>query len=56
LLLSTERARHVRDQLVEKGVDAELISVTSHGEDNPLIPTPDEVAEPKNRRVEVVVR
>ncbi|HHO49001.1 MAG TPA: OmpA family protein [Desulfobacteraceae bacterium] len=55
-ILSRERARHVRDLLVEKGVDAELISVTSHGEDNPLIPTPDEVAEPKNRRVEVVVR
>jgi outer membrane protein OmpA-like peptidoglycan-associated protein len=55
-ILSRERARHVRDLLVEKGVDTELISVTSHGEDNPLIPTPDEVAEPKNRRVEVVVR
>jgi outer membrane protein OmpA-like peptidoglycan-associated protein len=55
-ILSRERARHVRDLLVEKGVDASLISVTFHGEDNPLIPTPDNVAEPKNRRAEVVVK
>lgn len=56
LVLSTQRAEHVRDLLVEKGVDAELISVTSHGEGNPLIPTPDDVEEPRNRRVEVIVR
>jgi len=55
-ILSRERARHVRDLLVEKGVDASLISVTFHGEDNPLIPTPDNVEEPKNRRTEVVVK
>lgn len=56
LVLSTQRAEHVRDLLVEKGVDAGLVSVTSHGEGNPLIPTADGVEEPKNRRVEVIVR
>lgn len=56
MLLSRKRAGHVRDQLVQKGVGARLISVTSHGENNPLVPTADNVAEPKNRRVEVVVR
>lgn len=54
--LSTKRAERVRDLLVERGVDAKIISVTSHGEGNPLIPTADNVEEPRNRRVEVVVR
>lgn len=56
LALSTKRAEHVRDLLVQQGVDAGLISVTSHGEGNPLIPTADDVEEPRNRRVEVIVR
>ncbi|MFH1216661.1 MAG: OmpA family protein [Pseudomonadota bacterium] len=54
--LSTKRAEYVRDQLVEKGADASLIDVSSHGEGNPLIPTEDDVEEPRNRRVEVVIR
>lgn len=54
--LSTKRASHVRDLLVEAGVDVATIMVSSHGEGNPLVPTADNVAEPKNRRVEVVVR
>lgn len=56
LALSMKRAEHVRDLLVEKGVDAGLIEVTSHGEGNPLVLTADNVDEPRNRRVEVVVR
>ena len=54
--LSTRRALAVADQLVEKGVDQSFIQTTSHGEENPLIKTADNVAEPRNRRVEVVVR
>ncbi len=38
------------------GVDPKGIRTTSHGEGNPLIPTKDNVAEPRNRRVEVIVR
>jgi outer membrane protein OmpA-like peptidoglycan-associated protein len=38
------------------GADPILISTDSHGEDNLLVKTPDEVAEPKNRRVEVTIR
>ena len=56
MALSTKRAEYVRDLLVAKGVDSALIAVSSHGEGNPLIPTADGVEEPKNRRVEVVVR
>jgi outer membrane protein OmpA-like peptidoglycan-associated protein len=32
------------------------VDVASHGETNLLVPTPDDTAEAKNRRVEVTVR
>lgn len=54
--LSVRRATKVRDLLVEAGMDPDVIEMTSHGEENPLVPTPDGKAEPKNRRVEVLVR
>ncbi|GFO58270.1 hypothetical protein GMST_05950 [Geomonas silvestris] len=54
--LSRRRAQAVRDLLVERGIPAHNIRVTSHGKENPLIPTSDNVYEPRNRRVEVDVR
>jgi outer membrane protein OmpA-like peptidoglycan-associated protein len=54
--LSARRAQTVRDLLVAKGADPAIIQVTSHGEGNPLVPTADNVKEPRNRRVEVVIR
>jgi outer membrane protein OmpA-like peptidoglycan-associated protein len=54
--LSLDRAESVRDALVAAGLTIERIEVTSHGENNPLIPTADGVSEPRNRRVEVTVR
>lgn len=54
--LAMERAILVQKILLALGIDPKFFEVTSHGEDNPLIPTEDEVREPKNRRVEVVVR
>lgn len=54
--LSLERARAVRDQLVAVGLDPAHIEVTGRGEREPLVPTEDEVAEPRNRRVEISVR
>jgi outer membrane protein OmpA-like peptidoglycan-associated protein len=54
--LSRRRADAVRDMLVDAGVDPAVIDATSHGEGNPLVPTPDEVPEPRNRRVEVTIR
>lgn len=56
LKLSNRRAETIRDLLVERGVSAKYLQMTSHGEGNLLIDTPDNVAEPKNRRVEVIVR
>jgi outer membrane protein OmpA-like peptidoglycan-associated protein len=54
--LSLSRAEAVRDILVSKGVAAGSIQIGSHGEDNALVWTNDEVPEPRNRRVEVTIR
>ena len=54
--LSLDRAGKVAEFLISEGVDPNIIEITSHGEGNPLVKTPDGVAEPKNRRVEVVIR
>jgi len=55
-MLSNRRARAVTDLLIEKGIDKDQIETTSHGEENPIVKTEDNVSEPKNRRVEVFVR
>ena len=54
--LSLQRAGRMRDELVKAGVDPAKIRVEGRGEREPLVPTPDEVAEPRNRRVEINVR
>jgi outer membrane protein OmpA-like peptidoglycan-associated protein len=54
--LSLNRARAVASLLSAEGVSTSVIEITSHGKDNPLIPTGDQVSEPRNRRVEVTVR
>jgi hypothetical protein len=54
--LSLERARAVAALLSARGVDPAILDIASHGKDNPLVPTGDQVAEPRNRRVEVTVR
>jgi len=54
--LGLKRAATVRDLLVEAGLDPSTVDLTSHGEGNLLIHTPDETPEPRNRRVEIAVR
>jgi outer membrane protein OmpA-like peptidoglycan-associated protein len=54
--ISRERAQMVRDLLVKDGLPPSAILVSSHGKRNPLVPTPDGVAEPRNRRVTVTVQ
>lgn len=54
--VSRERAAMVRDMLVSMGVPARDIEVSSHGKRNPLVKTPDGVAEPRNRRVSVTIQ
>ena len=54
--LASTRAAVVRQLLLARGLSEDVIEVSSHGENNPLILTADGVAEPRNRRVEIVVR
>lgn len=54
--LGRKRAEMVRVFLVSAGLDGASIEVTSHGEADPLVPTADEVLEPRNRRVDISVR
>lgn len=56
LQLSKERALAISRILFEAGIDSTYIKSTSHGEMFPLIKTADDIHEPRNRRVEVVVR
>lgn len=54
--LSLRRAQKVRDDLIKLGIPADRIQVAGRGEREPLVPTEDEVPEPRNRRVEISVR
>lgn len=54
--LSRQRAELVRDHLVAEGVPAEKLEVAGRGEREPLVPTADDVDEPRNRRVEISIR
>jgi outer membrane protein OmpA-like peptidoglycan-associated protein len=42
--------------LTAEGLNPSIFEIASHGKDNPLVPTGDQVPEPRNRRVEVTVR
>jgi outer membrane protein OmpA-like peptidoglycan-associated protein len=55
-LLSLRRATAVRDMLIERGMQPELVRAVGRGEREPLVETDDEVEEPRNRRVEITVR
>jgi outer membrane protein OmpA-like peptidoglycan-associated protein len=54
--LSLQRALKVRDLLVKRGIPAKIIQAAGRGKREPLIPTSNAVAEPRNRRVEIIVR
>jgi outer membrane protein OmpA-like peptidoglycan-associated protein len=54
--LSLRRAERVRKDFVDRGIPDNAISVAGRGEREPIVPTADEVSEPRNRRVEINVR
>jgi OmpA-OmpF porin, OOP family len=56
MALSLRRANAVKDALVRDGVPATAIAVVGRGEQGLLVPTPDGVREPQNRRVEIVLQ
>ena len=51
--LSERRALAVRGKLQEFGINPSTVAVFARGETDPLVPTPDGVREPQNRRVEI---
>lgn len=55
-VLGQQRADTVRAALMRLGVPAEDIHAISRGKRSLAVPTADGVAEPRNRRVEIVVR
>lgn len=55
LALSERRAAAVVDYVTKKfGVDPSKLQAIGVGESDPLVPTPDQTPEPRNRRVQVV--
>jgi len=54
--ISRRRAEVVRNLVVERGLPPRAIVASSHGKRNPLVPTKDGVAEPRNRRVTLTLQ
>lgn len=54
--LSLDRATEIRAALVKQGLPFENAKVTGRGERELRVPTADNVSEPGNRRVEVILR
>lgn len=54
--LSRKRAAATRDLLVRIGIPREAIEVVGRGEREPIVQTADNVAEERNRRVEIKLR
>jgi outer membrane protein OmpA-like peptidoglycan-associated protein len=54
LKLSRLRAEAVRDALVARGLQKDRFIIHAQGEDDPLIPTADGVAEPQNNIVAII--
>ncbi|MBF0166738.1 MAG: OmpA family protein [Alphaproteobacteria bacterium] len=55
LALSMRRAKAVEAAMVKLGIAQNAIGVAGKGEEQPLVPTPDGVREPQNRRVEILL-
>lgn len=54
--LARQRAESVRAELIRRGVAGDSVQASGRGSREPAVPTAAGVAEPRNRRVEIVVR
>lgn len=54
--LSLKRASAIKKFIEAAGLEVTRIDVYSYGENDPLVQTKDDVSEPLNRRVEVIIR
>lgn len=55
-VLSRQRAEVVRSALLARGIAIDRVTAIGRGKREPIVPTADGVAEPRNRRVEIQVR
>jgi len=55
-VLSKQRGEVVRKALLQRGIQIENVVVVGRGKREPIVPTSDNVAEARNRRVEILVR
>ncbi len=55
-VLSQHRADTVRNYMIAHGVDPRAIGIRALGKTDPAVRTADGVREPRNRRVEIVIR
>jgi OOP family OmpA-OmpF porin len=56
LRLSQQRANNVLQGLVSRGIPVERFQVIAKGQTDPVVPTPSETSEERNRRVEITWR
>jgi len=54
--LARQRAETVRAELIRRGIAADAVQASGRGSREPAVPAAPGVAEPRNRRVEIVVR
>lgn len=54
--LSSARAEAVRDALLSRHIRSDHMDLGYHGKRDPVVPTGDNVKEPRNRRVEVIIK
>ncbi len=54
--LSLARAAAIRGRLARDGIERDTISIAGRGKLDPIVPTGDQVAEPRNRCVVITVR
>ena len=54
--LSFRRANAVAAELVKDGVPKSAIAIQGFGQTHLLVPTGDDVREPQNRRVEIIIQ
>jgi len=55
-VLSLQRAETIRRELLQSGIVPQNVQASGRGERELLVPSADNVAEPRNRRVEIIVR
>jgi outer membrane protein OmpA-like peptidoglycan-associated protein len=54
--LSLQRARRVREDLTRRGIPVNYIEIAGRGKREPVVRTDADAPEPRNRRVEIIVR